>query len=77
MKLETNRVGSERTTLQSRPFDRAFALLTPLLARTALVVEGDDILGWSRHVGDDEADTRIAFAWVPFDLGHDVARRLC
>jgi hypothetical protein len=33
-----------------------------LLARPALVVEGDDILGGSRHVGDDEADARIEFA---------------
>jgi hypothetical protein len=37
-------------------------------ARTALVVEGDDILGRSRHVGDDEADAWIEFARMPFDL---------
>ena len=66
MKLETNRVGGERTTGQSRPFDRAFALLNPLLACTALVVEGDDILGGSRHVGDDEADARIPDAIRPW-----------
>jgi len=32
------------------------------------VVEGDDILGRSRHFGDDEADTRIEFARMPFTL---------
>ena len=26
-----------------------------------------------RHVGDDEADTRIEFAQMPFDLGDDAA----
>jgi hypothetical protein len=31
----------------------------PLLRRAALVVEGDDAFGWTRQVGDDEADTRI------------------
>ena len=35
----------------------------PLFVRATLVVEGDDILGRSRHVGDDEADTRIKFAF--------------
>jgi hypothetical protein len=44
-----------------------------LLTGPALVVEGDDILGRSRHVGDDEADTRIEFARMPFDLGDDPA----
>jgi len=38
------------------PFDRAFPLLNPLLARAAFVVEGNDIFG--AHVGDDEADAR-------------------
>jgi hypothetical protein len=37
-------------------------------------VEGDDIRGRSRHVGDDEADTRIEFARMPFDLGDHPAR---
>jgi hypothetical protein len=34
-------------------------LFDPLFARAALVVEGDDILGASRHVGDDEADAPL------------------
>jgi hypothetical protein len=42
MKLEPHRVGGERSARQSRPLDRAFALLDPLLARPAFVVEGDD-----------------------------------
>jgi hypothetical protein len=57
-----------------RPLDRAFAFFDPLLARAALVVEGDDILGGSRHVGDDEADARIEFARMPFDLGDHPAQ---
>src|SRR5262249_21821611 len=39
MKLEPHRIGGERSARQSRPLDRAFALLDPLLARPALVVE--------------------------------------
>src|SRR5262249_28962237 len=39
MKLEPPRVGGGRSARQSRPLDRAFALLDPLLARPALVVE--------------------------------------
>src|SRR5271166_1808123 len=35
---------------------KAPALFDPLLARAALVVEADHILGRPRHVGDDEAD---------------------
>src|SRR4030081_2809435 len=68
MKLETDGVGGERATGKPRPLDRAFALFDPLLARAALVVEGDDILGCPCHVGHDEADARIKFAWMPFDL---------
>jgi hypothetical protein len=30
----------------------------PLLACSALVIEGNDILAGSRHVGDDEPDAR-------------------
>ena len=44
MKLEPHRVGGERSARQSRPLDRAFALLDPLLCRAALIVEGDDPL---------------------------------
>jgi hypothetical protein len=45
MKLEPHRIGGERSARQSRPLDRAFALLDPLLARPALVVESNDALG--------------------------------
>ena len=48
---------------------RALALFDPLLACAALVVESDDVLGRARQVGDDEAETRIEFARMPFDLG--------
>ena len=48
MKLEPHRVGGERPARQPRPLDRALALLDPLLARAALVVEGDDPLGRAR-----------------------------
>src|SRR5665811_1376710 len=47
--------------------------LDPLLARPALVVEGDDPLGRSRQIGDDEADARIKLARVPLDLRHHAA----
>lgn len=52
VKLEANRVGGEGAAGKPRPFDRALALLDPLLARAALVVEGGDILGVPRHVGE-------------------------
>jgi len=38
MKLEPHRVGGERSARQSRPLDRAFALLDLLLARPAICV---------------------------------------
>jgi hypothetical protein len=44
-----------------------------LLRCTALVVEGDDALGWSRQAGDDEADMRVKLAGMPLDLGHHPA----
>jgi hypothetical protein len=59
---------------EPRPFDRAFALFDPLLARATLVIEGYDILGGPRHVRHDESDARIEFARMPFDLGDDPAR---
>src|SRR5256884_5220907 len=74
MKLEPHRVGGERSARQSRPLDRAFALLDPLLARPALVVESNDALGRAAHVRHDEADARIKFARVPLDFGNDPAR---
>jgi hypothetical protein len=57
-----------------RPLDRAFAFLDPLLARPALVIEGNHTLGRARQVGDDEADARIKFARMPLDLGDHSAR---
>jgi hypothetical protein len=45
-----------------------------LLAGPALVVKDDDILGWPRHVGHDEANTRVKFARMPLDLGDDTSR---
>src|SRR5262249_41958862 len=50
MKLEPHRIGGERSARQSRPLHRAFALLDPLLARPALVVESSDALGLAAHV---------------------------
>src|SRR4029077_11581412 len=76
MKLEANSVGGEGTARQPRPLDRALALFDPLLTGPTLVVEGNDVLGGPHHVRDKEADARIKFAWMPFDLGHDAAR-LC
>src|SRR5262249_52354202 len=51
MKLEPHRVGGERSARQSRPLDRAFALLDPLLARPALVVESNDARGCAQSFG--------------------------
>ena len=68
VKLEPHRVGGESVTGQARPGDRVLTLLDALLRRAALVVEHRDPLNRAGHVGDDEADTRIKFAGVPFDL---------
>jgi hypothetical protein len=45
-----------------------------LLARSTLVVKGDDILGAPHHVGNDEADARIKLPRMPLNLGDDAAR---
>jgi hypothetical protein len=45
-----------------------------LLRRAALIVEGDDVLGRTAQVGDDEADAGIKLARMPFDLGNNPAR---
>src|SRR5262245_25119592 len=74
MKLEPHRIGGERSARQSRPLDRAFALLDPLLARPALVVEGNDALGRATHVRHDEADAGIKFSGMPLDLGDNPPR---
>src|SRR5262249_21840779 len=74
MKLEPRRVGGERSARQSRPLDRAFALLDPLLARPALVVESNDALGLAAHARHDEADAGIKLAGMAFDFGNHPAR---
>jgi hypothetical protein len=74
MKLKADGIGGERAAGKPRPFDRALALLDPLLARAALVVEANDVLGRPRHVGHDKPDARVEFARMPFDLGDDATR---
>src|SRR5262245_5556893 len=74
MKLEPHPIGGERSARQSRPLDRAFALLDPLLARPALVVESNDALGRAAHVRHDEADAGIKFSGMPLDLGDNPPR---
>ena len=55
VKLETDRIGGKRPARQAGPLDRTLTFFDPLLAGAALVVEGDDVLGRSRQVGDDSA----------------------
>ena len=45
-----------------------------MFARAALVVEGDNPLGRTAHVGDNESDAGIKLSGVPFDLGDHPAR---
>jgi len=47
-----------------------------LLAGSALVVEGDDVLGSPRHIRHDEPDAGASLARMPFDLGDNPARPL-
>jgi len=74
MSLKPDGVGGERAARKPRPSDRALAFLYSLFARPTFVVEGDDVLGRTRHVGDDEADARIEFARMPLDFRDDAAR---
>jgi hypothetical protein len=74
VELEADGVGGKGAARQPRPFDRVLAFLDVLLARAALIVEGDDTLDRPRQVGDDEVDPRVQLAWMPFDLGRDAAR---
>src|SRR6516225_9672539 len=60
--LEGEGIGGEGAAGQPWPFDRLLALFDPLLCRAALVVEGDEALGWPRQVGDDKADARVELA---------------
>ena len=60
--------------------DNRVHLIAPLsslihvLARPALVVEGDHPLGRARQIGDDEADTWNKVARMPLDFGDHPAR---
>ena len=71
VELKAHRVGGEGAARQAGPLDRVLAFLDIdiLLARAALVVEGDDALGRARQVGDDETDARLQLARMPLDLG--------
>jgi len=71
MELKAHGVGGEGAARQACPFDRALSFLDPLLRRAALIVEGDDTLGWPRQIADDEADPRVKLIGVPLDLRHD------
>jgi len=73
MKLKPHSVVLEFPARQPGPHNRVLAFLDVLLGRAALIVEGDDTIGRSGQVGDDEANGRIKLAWVPFDLGDDAA----
>src|SRR5262249_16170150 len=69
MKLEPHCVGGERSARQSRPLDRAFALLDPLLARPCCRKQRR-----AAHVRHDEADAGIKFSGMPLDLGDNPPR---
>ena len=73
MKLKADGVGGERAAREPRPSDRSLALLDPLFASAAFVVESHDVPGGPRHVGDDEADARIKLARMPLHLSDDAA----
>ena len=64
VELEADGICGEGAARQPCPLDRALAFLDPLLRRAALVVEGDDALGWPGQVGDDETDARVKLARV-------------
>src|SRR3954470_431939 len=74
MELKAHGIGGESPAGQSRPFDRVLAFLYILFARAAPVIEGDDAFGRARQVGDNESNTRIQLARIPFDLRHNMAR---
>ena len=76
MKLEPDLVVAELLARQARPPNRVLALLDVLLGGAALIVECDDPFSGTAQVGDNEADARIQFARMPFDLGDD-ATGLC
>jgi len=73
MKLVTDPVVAELLTRQARPTNRVLALLDMMLGGAALIVECDDPFSGTAQVGDNEADARIQFAQMPFDLGNHAA----
>src|SRR3954453_6302427 len=74
MELKANGIGGEGAAGQPGPFDRALSFFDPLLTCPALIIEGDNAFSGPRQVGDDKSDARVQLAWMPFDLGHDMAR---
>src|SRR5918993_4803781 len=73
MKLKADGVGLHRPAGQACPPERVLAFSDPLLRRATLVIESDHPLGRAAQVGDQKANTRVEFTWMPLDLGHDPA----
>ena len=69
MKLKAHRIGFKGSAGQACPFNGVLAFLDPLFTDAALVLESHDLLGGMGHVGNNEADPGIQFAWMLFDLG--------
>ncbi len=69
VKLEPDGIVAELAARQSGPFDRVLAFLDVLLRFSPLIVEGDDPFSRTAQISDDEADTRVQLAGMPFDLG--------
>ena len=70
VKLEPNGIVAELAARQPRPLDRILAFLDVLLRFASLIVEPCHPLGGTGQVGDDEADTGMQFAGMPFHLGY-------
>ena len=73
VKQETDRVRGKHSARRAVPIDSLLALLDPLLAGAALIVEGDDPQGLTAQIGDDEANAGIKLAGVPYDIGNHPA----
>lgn len=73
MQLKPNLVVAQAMAGKPRPVDRMLAFLDMLLGRASSIVELRHALGWSRQVGDDEADARVQLAGMSRDLGHDTS----
>jgi len=73
MKLQANLVVAELAAGQPCPLDGVLSLFDVLFRRATMIVEGDNPFGRTRQVGDDEANTRVQFAGMPFHLGNDTA----